>query len=239
MKFLSITFLGLILASVAYGEPVSYISEEEFLSDLAVLGLSPVHEGFEDDAAWGGVRSSIVGGNSAASSVSNHGITWTANNLSSQVTTGSGAARTGEWGLYSTPHGSYTRPDPGSNCLNPGECGDGIRARIDSGEFYAAGGWFRTNTPFAELGMFIEQYPDNAIDFGETCDNQGENCSANDVLGTQLQFFGVIDPEGFTQFEFRELEGTAEDAKFIFADDFYLAGSTISSASRSSIWALH
>jgi PKD repeat protein len=73
--------------------------------------------------------------------------------------------------------------------------------------------------------MFIGQYPDNPVDFGETCDAEGNNCFPNSVIGTTQEFFGVIDPDGFSAFEYRELEGLLEslggDIKYIFADDFY------------------
>jgi len=56
--------------------------------------------------------------------------------------------------------------------------------------------------------------------------------SSNAKIGTSPKFFGVIDALGFSKFEFRELEGKLEpgggDIKFIFADDFSFAQSTIS-----------
>jgi hypothetical protein len=46
-----------------------------------------------------------------------------------------------------------------------------------------------------------------------------------------MTFVGVIDPVGFSMFEFRELEGKLEPGgggvKYIFADDFYIAGSAL------------
>jgi hypothetical protein len=36
-------------------------------------------------------------------------------------------------------------------------------------------------------------------------------------------FFGVIDTDGFTQFEVREIEGTIGDEELIWADDFTIA----------------
>jgi hypothetical protein len=34
-----------------------------------------------------------------------------------------GSVRSGLFGVYSYPHGSYTEPDPGTDCYVPGECG--------------------------------------------------------------------------------------------------------------------
>lgn len=218
---------------------VAYTDEAAFLSDLAALG-SVVHEGFEG-STWDSVRSSISGGFITAPSVSSLGVTWTSNNPTGGVTTGSGPALTGDWGFYAYPHGSYDINN--TACADPvsipGVCGDGFLGSADSGVFYGVGGWIETNTPFAKLGMFIGAYNQenydpstdafsNEVDFGETCDSNDENCSDNAIIGTQHKFFGVIDSDGFSQFEYREMEGTNGDQKLIFADDFYSAGSEIS-----------
>ncbi len=198
--------------------PVAYTDQTEFLNDLAALGQTAIHQGFEDDGAWGGVRSP-----NTAPSVTHLGVTWSANNLSSEVTTSNGAAISGSWGFYSRPHGSYTNPDPGTDCTVPGDCGDGWRGQAVDGLFYGIGGWVRTNTPFAKVGLFAGTYPDNPVDFGETCDPSGENCTDNAIVGATPKFFGMIDPDGFARFEYRELEGVLEDMKLILCDDFYFA----------------
>lgn len=212
---------------------VAYTDQAAFLSDLAALG-SVVHEGFEG-SAWDGVRSSIVDGFFASPNVSSLGVTWISNNPTGEVTTGGGPARTGNWGFYAYPHGSYNSSN--AACTEPvsvpGVCGDGFLGSADSGSFYGVGGWIDTNTPFAKLGMFIGGYNpadlSNQVDFGESgCDSHGENCTIdNAIIGTTPQFFGVIDSDGFSQFEYREMEGTNGDQKLIFADDFYFAGSDI------------
>ena len=51
-------------------------------------------------------------------------------------------------------------------------------------------------------------------------------------MSTGYYFLGVINPDGFAQVEFRELEGKTDggfegDLKYIFGDDFYFAGSDI------------
>jgi len=208
------------IAMNAQAQPVAYLDETAFLDALAGLGYTPIHEGFEDDATWGDVRGS------AQSAVSSQGLIWTSNNLTSNITTGEGAAITGQYGFYSIPHGSYGNPDPGTDCLVPGDCGDGFRGRADGAMLVAIGGWIDTNTPFAKLGLFLGEYPDNPMDFGETCDPpDSENCFSNSTIGTTPMFFGVIDVLGFDRFEYRELEGKLEidggDIKYIFSDNFY------------------
>lgn len=189
-------------ATVSMAEPAgprlartAYTSEAAFLSDLAALGITVAHEGFEDDAAWGAVRSTVAGGTHTAPSITNLGVTWTANNPVSQVTTGPGPARTGSWGFFTLPHGNPASGMP-----------DGW---ITSGDLVAAGGWVETNTPPAGIKLVIDGDEANPIDF-----------DGNNVLGAQYRFFGVIDPAGFSTVEFRETEAEGDDWKFIFGDDF-------------------
>lgn len=189
-------------ASEARAQVVSYTDEATFLAALASQGYPAAQEGFEDDAAWGSVRSSIVGGSNTAPSITNLDVTWTSISPNNNITTGSGAARTGNWGFYSLPHGDY------ENGIGDGFSGTGLQPLV------AIGGWITTNTPPAKLGLLLDGI---AVDFG-----------AADVLGTQYRFFGAIAPGGFFQFDFRELEGTIGDQKLIFGDDFTFAfGGTV------------
>ena len=215
MKMTTCTFVFvstlLCMAVESRAEVTIYINEAAYLSDLSALNLVAIHEGFEEDTAWGSVRTTVVDGQITAPSITNLGITWTANNDTSEVTTGSGPALTGDWGFFVLPHGDFAT---GTNCDVPGVCGDGFEG-TSAQPIFGVGGWIETNTPPAELGLFIDGVQ---VDFG----GDGAGGDAN-VLGTAHKFFGAIDTEGFTQFEFREMEGTIGDQKFIFADDFTLA----------------
>lgn len=176
-----------------------FTNESAFLNTLVALGYAPYHEGFEDDNAWGSVRS-LVNDPNTAPSITNLGITWTANNVNSEVTTGNGPVRTGEWGFYTLPHG-----DP-FNGINDGWIGSAVET------LYAVGGWIETNTPPASLALILDGDEGNPVDFPD------------DQLGTQHKFFGVIDTNGFTQFEFREIEAVPPgELKYIFGDDFFWA----------------
>jgi hypothetical protein len=137
-----------VFSAQATAAPEVYLDETLFLNELAAMGYTVIHEGFEDDTTWGTVRNPAK-----APTVSSQGATWSANNLSSEITTGNGPARNGDWGFYSLPHGSYDNPDPGTSCFDPEECGDGFRAIASTGTFIAHGGWIETNTPVAKLGM--------------------------------------------------------------------------------------
>lgn len=197
-------------------EATVYVSYTEFIAAVDALGLERVRESFEEDAVWGHVRTTIVDGEMTAPSVTNRGLTWRANNADSEVTTGEGPALIGNWGFFTLPHGSYLT---GTDCHLPGNCGDGWRVTSDE-PLYALGGWIDSNTIPAKIGLFLGPGLGGQVDLGETCDPDGSNCVDNAILSHQHQFYGVIVPDGVTEFEFRELEGKSEDAKYIFADEF-------------------
>ena len=238
MKAITIPVLVSLLSFVhcATAAPVAYTSQAAYLQALSDLGMSYVHEGFENDAVWGSNRSTVNGGFNTSSAVTNLGVTWSSNVSGGGVTTSEGPALSGNWAFYSYPHGSYTNPPPGVDCWEPGACGDGFIGTASTGMFYGIGGWIKTNTPYAELGLFLGGYPNNPIDFGETCDGDGENCVSNSLLGTAHAFFGVIDTDGFTQFEFRDLEGKLDEYKLLFADDFYIAASVTAVPVPAAVW---
>lgn len=223
-------------APLVQAAPVAYTDEVAYRQALSDLGLGYVHEGFEDNGVWGSYRSTVLDGFSAASEVTNLGVTWTSNAPDGGVTTSEGPALTGNWGFYSYPHGSFANPPPGVDCQEPGACIDGFIGTASTGVFYGIGGWIETNTPYLELGLFLGGYPNNPVDFGETCDGDGENCISNALLGTAHAFFGVIDTDGFTRFEFRDLEGTLGEHKFLFADDFTIAGSVTAVPVPAAVW---
>ena len=53
------------VAGTAAAQVTKYTDEAAYLAALATLGYSTFQEGFENDAVWGSVRSSIQGTNSA------------------------------------------------------------------------------------------------------------------------------------------------------------------------------
>ncbi len=183
---------------------VEYTDEANFLMDVATQGFIAIQEGFEDDAAWGTVRSTISGGQNTALSITNLGMTWSANNAVSQITTGPGPARTGNWGFFALPHGDY------ANDVTDGWVGTGGQSLV------AIGGWI-TGTFGGRVNIILDGNEQNPIDFG------GDN-----AISGGHRFLGVINPAGFSSFEIRETEGTIGDQKFLFADDFTFAlGGTI------------
>ena len=187
----SLSVLLSILAAVPVpAQTTEYTDETLFLADVAALGWCVDLESFESDAAWGAARSPTT-----VPSVTNLGVTWLPNNVNSELTTGSGPARTGLWGFYELPHGDF------SNGV-----GDGWFAQAGD-TLYAVGGWLVSNTPGARINIVLDGA--TVIDF-----------SGSNLIGTSHGFFGVIDPAGFATVEFRETEGSSGDPKYIFSDDF-------------------
>ncbi|NQT94616.1 MAG: hypothetical protein HQ559_17810 [Lentisphaerae bacterium] len=192
---------------------MAYTNEAAFVAALDALGFVWILESFEDGEVWGGAR---YPGTEQA--VTNLSVRWTSNNDSSEITTSTGPPRTGDWGFFSLPHGSY---GGGADCTVPGNCGDGfVGTAIDT--FYGVGAWVE-----GFFGSKLTLYLDGAnlapVEFPEVCDAVGENCVDYAILTPAHKFFGVIDVDGFQTFEFREIEGTAEDQKFIWSDDVTVA----------------
>jgi hypothetical protein len=205
--FLLVTGLLLLTSGAVWARVTLYTDEAAYLEALANLGYSTFEEGFESDAVWGAVRSP-----GTVAGVVGNGIRWQSNHPATNgITTGSGAARTGNWGIYDPDHGVATGttaecevdvPPPG--CFYH----DGFAGVRETGAniLYGVGGWMKTNTPFARINFILDNA--DTIDF------------ENVPLSTAFLFFGVIDTTGFTAFEIRETEGKVGDQKFIFADDF-------------------
>ena len=196
------------------GGPTAFTcwNEAAYLAKLAELGYSTFQEGFEDDAAWGGVRSP-----STALSVLSQGITWQTNHpdppASNEITTGPGPARTGSWGVYDPNHGyaPWTTeqcdiiPEPP---VPPPECllKDGFTGTRQAGEttLYGAGGYF-TGLAQPKLVMILDGGTPIPLGFVPVGD---------------IQFFGVIDTAGFTTFRVEETDGKMGQFRFVFGDDF-------------------
>jgi len=200
-------------AGAAHAQITTYTDETVYLNALAAApeGYITFQEGFEDDAAWGGVRS-VFPLTVSAPSVTSRGIIWTANHpLTNSITTGSGAAVTGDWGIYDPDHGSATGTPAGCDIDNPPEqClyHDGFRGSRVTGasRLYAVGGWF-SGTAGANIVVILDQT--SQIGLGKL---------PNPSL--QPQFFGVIETNGFTEYEIRETDGKVGQQRLIFADDF-------------------
>jgi hypothetical protein len=196
-----------LLTPAAQAVVTVYTSEADFIAAAQALGGVLDLEGFASDGSWGGVRS--VSSFKTASSVLSQGVTWTANFATGQITTAAGAKTGGVWGFLAYPHGSY---GTGAGCGQPGACGDGFIGST-SGGFYAIGGWIKTNTPPARIGLSLDGTP-------VTFDNAS-------LLNANFAFFGAISSTPFGRFEYREMGGATGDTKNIFADDFTFVRATL------------
>jgi len=175
--------------------------ETAFLALAAEWGLASFQEGFEDDAAWGLARSPM-----AVPVVNSQGIQWMTNHSGApsynDITTGSGPARTGEWGVFDPRHGYATGSefecdvdDPDSVCLYF-DGFSGIREPV-RGVLNGVGGYI-TGSSGGRVQILLDEVPTNG----------------GGRITPGHQFFGVIDtrPAGFTQLEFREVDGKVGQA---------------------------
>lgn len=178
-----------------------FTNQASFLSAVAAQGWSTAQESFESPV-WPRTPST-------SASVSNLGVTWTGNNPTSQVTTGTGPAIFGQYGFFQLPHGNYAT---GADCNTPGNCTDGWIATADEDVFVAAGIWIHCNAGTAGIEFVLDGDAENPVDF------DGAKLPAGST-----GFFGVLDSNGFRSIEVHETEGKAEDASYIFADLFTFA----------------
>ncbi|HOC42191.1 MAG TPA: hypothetical protein PKJ99_04150 [Thermoanaerobaculales bacterium] len=198
MRTLRMLGLAVLLAAPmalpAAAQVTTYTDEAAFIAALG--GLATVTEGFEDDGAWGGARSPA-----ALPSVTSQGVTWTSNHPANQISTSGGAANTGDWGLFSDPHGDQNVPNP-TDFIE-----DGVRGA--SGQPLSAVGVWVRGTVGGEVDLILDGDEANPIGLGP--------------VDGQHRFYGVVVGGSFTSFELREIEGTLEDQKLIFVDDVTIA----------------
>jgi hypothetical protein len=193
--------LLLIVPARADALVITFRDEAAYLAEIALRQYGSISEGFEDDSAWGGARTP-----SSQTGVLSQGVTWTSNHAGLSITTSGGAARTGNWGVYSSPHGSF---DGSAFCDIPGNCGDGF-AGTSAHTLFGVGVWIYSNVGGGgELGLTLDGV---AADFDDS-----------NFPHATYAFFGAIDTQGFTSFRFTELEGTNGDQVFIFGDDVTFA----------------
>ncbi len=217
-KILSACLLLLVVTGgITRAAVFTYTDETAYLNDLAAFGYSSFVESFEDDAVWGGLRSTITS-KITAPSVTSQGIVWTSNHpASNDITTGNGAAVTGEWGIYDPLHGVATGNPQECDVDNPPEkCldHDGVSGTwaVDGSVLYGIGGWL-SGTSGANIEFVLNQDPIGLGKLG--------------LPGQQPQFFGVIDTLGFVSYMVREIDGKVGDALYIFGDDFTFAVSAL------------
>jgi VCBS repeat-containing protein len=213
-----------VTLSACDGGPEIYTCWDETAFNTLVqsLGYSTAQEGFEDDAIWGHIRTP-----NSAMSVISHGVEWRSNHpdppAMNPITTSTGPPHSGQWGVYDANHGYATGSAPECDIDNPPlHClyHDGISGTRVQGEdaLHGVGGWF-DGIYGAKMGIFID----------------GVGPYGGGHLTFAHEFFGIVDtrPAGFTEFEFRELDGKIGQAFYVWADDFSLVGSFPTAAPQS------
>ena len=202
------TSQGTVTLSACSSGPTQFVcwAEAPYLAKLAELGYGTFQEGFEDDVAWGLTRYS-----DASWYVISQGVRWESNHpATNRITTGTGPARTGSYGVYDPDHGYATGTVGCDTNTPPPEClfKDGFTGTREAGQstLYGAGGYFEGSAQ-PNLAMILDGGA--AIGLGR-------------LSGGGHQFFGVIDTGGFTSFRVEETDGKVGQSRLVFGDDFTL-----------------
>ena len=222
MKYILICTAVVVLSGVTNAAPVIYTDEASYLAALAALDGSTVYESFEDDVAWADSRNSIVAPGRTPT-VTSQGIVWTSNYAQNEIATGTvgGYTADGIYALYSLPHGLTT--DSGLYCDSaedpdiPIQCyqNDGLKVEAETGgALYAFGGRIDTANS-GKVTFLLDGVDINGNDTDNIDNWQREGDWADDWA-----FVGVIDADGFSSAELRELRGKDYQQVYLFADDF-------------------
>lgn len=176
--------------------------EASYLAKISELGYNLFLEGFEG-IAWDTVRS--VG----AQSITNRGITWTTNFPTNEITTASGAAISGLWSGFDSNHGIAIGSPETCDIDNPDpECffNDGLSGSSTS-LLYAVGGYFDSPVSNGNISIVIDNITHNV----------------GKLYSLAPGFIGIINTNGFTDFQFREVDGKIGQEIPVFSDDFIIA----------------
>ncbi|MCP5092574.1 MAG: DUF5011 domain-containing protein, partial [Gammaproteobacteria bacterium] len=139
-----------------------------------------------------------------------NGIDWTTNFPgTTEITTGRGASRTGQWAGYDASHGFATGTvtqcdidNPPPNCLPlDGLSGSGTA-------LVGVGAYVTSITTGSSVSIILDG---------------GTPQSIATLAFPIHQFMGIIDPAGFSSFQYREIDGKIGQELPIFFDDFILA----------------
>jgi hypothetical protein len=192
------------LTACSQGGVITCWQEAPYVAKLAELGYNAFLESFEG-SPWNSVRSTFLTVVSAPS-ITSKGITWTSNfPATNNITTGPGPARSGLWGAYDPDHGHGTGTP--TNCdVNtlPDSCRpfDGLTGSGTA--LFAVGGYFSGIIASSNIAVVL----DGAVPL-----------TLGKLAGGGHHFYGLIDSNGFSQFQFREVDGKVGQELPIFVDD--------------------
>ncbi len=191
------------------------------------------HEGFEG-AAWNNYRS-YQDANfnwiyNQATTITSKGIDWSSNHPATNfISTSTGSAYTGTYGIFDPDHGYATNTSTGecqaletaNNGVVPPEClpYDGVSGTSTT-LLYAAGGYIKGSNSAANIEIITD---------GGVPNNIGK------LVTPAHQFYGVINTAGFNSFQFRDIDGKTGQPLFIFGDDFYLVSRNAADANQAPV----
>ena len=199
-----------VLSACESGPVVTFCWQEQaYREQLAAAGLAVISESFENEVVWSDSRSPLT-----QWQVSSQGVVWQSNHpqppASNEISTGSGAAYQGQYGIFDPQHG--TASGSAIQCdvdQPPAQCfyHDGVTGTSGSGNatLFATGGYFSA-VGLANVQALLDE--STVVPAGKT--------------GAGFQFFGVISTLPFQRFQWREVDGKVGDPRLLFMDDFIL-----------------
>lgn len=193
-------------------------AQQAYLDAVDAAGYAALFEGFTD-APWDAARSTVVGGQHVATSITNQGITWHSS-VGDFITTSDASSGVTPWHIYSKGG-------------SPQEQLHAVPATIigeSAQPLYGIGMWVSGGPPAkGKLHLII----DDATTFkferitGYQNGDPQEPIKETIRLQSGKQFFGVIVPAGFTKFQLLETEGVLEDQVLMWGADFTFAATPV------------
>lgn len=220
--------------------PVIYTNEANYLSALSLLRRPIIFENFEKKSVWAASRHSVPVPGSAAS-ITSQGITWTSNYpaINRIATSNTGG---NSYSLYSKAHGNVIDSgaagcDKAQGPVIPPPChqNDGLLITSEKvGLLYGIGGFIDSSSGTGAISKVTFLLDDKDV-FANNADNIN-NVQRLGKTTDNWSFFGVIDEQGFSSAELRELEGKDLERVSIFTDNFTIAVSTSVIPLPAAVW---
>lgn len=203
------------VSAFAPGSPATDAgAQAAFLNAVASAGYSTFFEGFTS-SPWNAARSSITEGESVAASIQSQGITW-CSSAGDFITTSAANSGVTPWHLYSVGG----TPEEALHAVPATLIGESVRP------LYGIGVWVGGGPPLkGKLNVILDDARVAAFqqNIGYDSNVPPEPIKETIRLDSTKQFFGVLDPQGFTKFQLLETEGVLSDQVLMWTADVTFA----------------
>lgn len=185
-----------------------------FMSALGAAGYATFSEDFTDPV-WDAARSSVVGGTVAVASIANQGITWHSS-FGDFITTSVDSSGVAPWHIYSI----------GGSVQEPLHAVPDTLFGQSSQVLYGLGFWISGGPPEkGKLNVILDGT--RVVKFeqiiGYDSSSPPEPIKETLRLSSHKRFYGLMDPQGFTQYQLLEIEGVPEDQVLMWTTAYTVA----------------